>query len=252
MEELIDIELTAKQKKEAAMTPAQKVERSLIKKFKKEVWRKFTGAINDYHMIVAEDHIAVLVDQDARSVLLAKEFAEIAKHGIQNFTYDVLVTEAADTSLLELLAIPMNHRVKDTAEGRAYAKQLGCNKITAVEDFDDVISTIVANMLYEAKVETVLPVEEADGLTILRPLYLTQAQDIVHWIQYNALDCSLAKKEELEAARAIIAQLEAENKYVPMNIFRSVENVNLATLIAYTKEGVTTDFRDRYEEIVEA
>ncbi len=226
----------------------QEIERSIIKKFKKEIWRKFTAALNDYHMISNGDRILVPVSADVRSVILAKEFSEIAKHGIQNFTHTVVILPNADRALLEMVGISCE-QICDEGKLFSYAIENGCNKIAMTIDFDMVIETILDNVLTKGKVETILPMEETAGVTLIQPLYLTTVTDIRHFVKYNELPCEVIEDEQRAPIRALLQELTQENKYVPMNIFRSVENVNLATLVAYLKTDERTHFLDQYDEL---
>ena len=144
------------------------------------------------------------------------------------------------------------------------AKELGCNKIALGHHFDDVIETILMGMLYGAQIQTMMPKLHSTnfpGMELIRPLYLIRERDIIHWSKYNGLNfircaCRFTEQSELNGedentskraeVKALIAQLEKQNPYVPKNIFRSVENVNLSTIIAYKNKGKKHHFLDDY------
>jgi len=145
------------------------------------------------------------------------------------------------------------------------AKELGCNKIALGHHYDDVIETILMGMLYGAQVQTMMPKLHStnfEGMELIRPLYLVREEDIRHWCTYNDLKfiqcacrftencCTVYEDGSSESKRMEIKQLIAElkkvNPYVESNIFRSVENVNLSTVIAYKKDGVKHHFLDEY------
>jgi tRNA(Ile)-lysidine synthase TilS/MesJ len=145
------------------------------------------------------------------------------------------------------------------------AQDLGCNKIALGHHFDDVIETILMGMLYGGQVQTMMPKLHSTnfaGLQLIRPLYLIREADILHWRDYNNLRflqcaCRFTEKaasEDLSATskrleiKRLIQQLRATNPYIESNIFRSVENVTLDTVIAYKKKGVTHHFLDTYNE----
>ena len=146
------------------------------------------------------------------------------------------------------------------------ARELGCNKIALGHHFDDVIETIVMGMLYGAQIQTMMPKLHStnfEGMELIRPLYLVREADIIHWAQYNDLHfiqcacrftegCASCGGTEKGAKRAdvkrLIHSLEQENPYVAKNIFRSVENVNLNTVIGYKKDGVRHHFLDTYDD----
>lgn len=145
------------------------------------------------------------------------------------------------------------------------AQDLGCNKIALGHHFDDVIETILMGMLYGGQVQTMMPKLHSTnfaGMQLIRPLYLIREADILHWRDYNNLRflqcaCRFTEKaasEDLSATskrleiKRLIQQLRATNPYIESNIFRSVENVTLDTVIAYKKKGVTHHFLDNYNE----
>ena len=147
-----------------------------------------------------------------------------------------------------------------------FAKQLGCNKIALGHHYDDVIETILMGMLYGAQIQTMMPKLKSknfEGMQLIRPLYLVREQDIIKWRDYNQLtflQCACKFTEENYATdtnetnsmrkkvKNLIAELKNENSEVEAHIFRSVENVNLSTVIQYKdKDGVVHNFLDEYD-----
>lgn len=146
-----------------------------------------------------------------------------------------------------------------------YAKELGCNKIALGHHYDDVIETILMGMLYGAQVQTMMPKLHStnfEGMELIRPLYLIREDDIKHWRDYNGLhfiqcacrftdNCAACNNEETTSKRLeikmLIKELKKKNSEVEACIFRSVENVNLNTVIAYKKDGVRHSFLDEYD-----
>ena len=150
------------------------------------------------------------------------------------------------------------------------AKELGCNKIALGHHYDDVIETILMGMLYGAQVQTMMPKLHStnfEEMELIRPLYLVREEDIQHWRDYNRLEfiqcacrftencCTVYEDGSSESKRMEIKQLIAElkkvNPYVESNIFKSVENVNLSTIIAYKENGVKHHFLDSYNKMTE-
>ena len=143
------------------------------------------------------------------------------------------------------------------------AKDLGCNKIALGHHYDDVIYTILMGMLYGGQVQTMMPKlksENFEGMQLIRPMYLIREEHIIQWRDANGLEfiqcaCkfteSNANSHEENSKRLkvknLIHRLEAEDAGIEQNIFRSVENVSLKTLIAYKdKDGVKHRFTDDY------
>ena len=151
------------------------------------------------------------------------------------------------------------------------ARELGCNKIALGHHYDDVIETILMGMLYGAQVQTMMPKLHStnfEGMELIRPLYLIREADICRWRDYNNLrflqcachftetcsslhDDGSSESKRMEIKK-LIARLKEVNPYVEANIFKSVENVNLSTVIAYKKDGVRHHFLEEYgREIME-
>ena len=146
------------------------------------------------------------------------------------------------------------------------AKELGCNKIALGHHFDDVIETILMGMLYGGQVQTMMPKLHSihfEGMELIRPLYLIREGDIKHWRDYNSLHfiqcacrftdtCTTCRPNGESASKRMeikhmIAEMKKVNPYVETNIFRSIENVNLDTVVAYKKNGVKHSFLEDYE-----
>ncbi|MDD3417928.1 MAG: ATP-binding protein, partial [Lachnospiraceae bacterium] len=144
------------------------------------------------------------------------------------------------------------------------AKELGCNKIALGHHYDDVIETILMGMLYGAQIQTMMPKLHStnfEGMELIRPLYLIREDEIKHWRDYNDLHfiqcacrftdtcttCNSGNVSKRQEIKQLIHQLKETNPYVESTIFRSVENVNLSTVIAYKQNGITHHFLDSYD-----
>ena len=148
----------------------------------------------------------------------------------------------------------------------SHAQKMGCNKIALGHHYDDVIETILMGMLYSAQVQTMMPKLHStnfEGMELIRPLYMVREEDIKAWRDYNDLyflQCAckfteacatsenneenLSKRKEI---KELIATLKKVNPYVEGNIFKSVENVNLDTVVAYKSKGMKHHFLDTYD-----
>ena len=147
-----------------------------------------------------------------------------------------------------------------------FAQQMGCNKIALGHHYDDVIETILMGMLYSAQVQTMMPKLHStnfEGMELIRPMYLIRADDIKAWRDYNDLHfiqcackftdtCTTCNNEENQSKRMeikkLIAELKKTNPFVEGNIFKSVENVNLDTVVGYKAKGVRHNFLDTYDD----
>lgn len=279
---------------DSAKKCCQDIERSIVKKFRKEIWRKFTKAINEYELIKDGDKIAVCISGGKDSMLMAKLFQELARHGQKNFDVIFLVmnpgyndlnyqTILNNARLLEVPVTVFKTEIFDIVAGegespcylcarmrRGYlyskAKELGCNKIALGHHFDDVIETILMGMIYGGQIQTMMPKLHStnfEGMELIRPLYLIREKDIIHWKEYNGLQfincacrltesCASCGGTEKGSKRAeikeLIKLLGEKSPFIEKNIFRSVENVNLNTVIAYKKDGVEHHFLEEYDK----
>ena len=144
------------------------------------------------------------------------------------------------------------------------AKELGCNKIALGHHYDDVIETILMGMLYGGQVQTMMPKLHStnfEGMQLIRPMYLIREKEIKHWRDYNDLhfiqcackftdtctSCNPDNASKRQEIKNMISQMSKINPQVESNIFKSVENVNLDTVIAYKKDGIKHSFLEKYE-----
>ncbi len=231
------------------MNRCQKIERSIIKKYRKTIWNPFIGALKDYRMIEAGDRIAVCISGGKDSVLLAKCLQELQRHGSEvPFELKYLVMDPGycpenrhqieeNLQILGLQAhffvSPIFSVIEKQNSGspcylcarmrRGYlykfAQELGCNKIALGHHFDDVIETILMSILYGAQMRTMMPkIRSAnfDGMELIRPLYHVHENAIISWTRYNQLDflqcaCSVTdrSREDVTSKRAEIKSLIA-------------------------------------------
>ena len=281
-------------KKEKKLDYCQTVERSIVKKFRKEIWTKFTKAINDYELIQDGDKIAVCISGGKDSMLMAKLFQEIKKHGKKEFEVVYLVMNPGYNDVnyqniinnAEKLRVPVTvfeTQIFDSVtdfdlssacylcarmrRGYLYskAKELGCNKIALGHHFDDVIETILMGMLYGGQIQSMMPKLHStnfEGMELIRPLYLIREEAIIAWRDYNELkfiQCACRFTEASEASssghentskraeiKALIKEMKKTNPVVEKNIFRSVENVQLNTIIEYKDRTGRHNFLDTY------
>ena len=217
------------------MEEYKEIERSIIKKYRKEIWSKFIKAVSEYELIKEGDKIMVCISGGKDSFLLAKCIEELSKHGKFPFEahYVVMNPGYNEINLLKIKenAKRMNINIeifesdisavtdKECPENPCYlcarmrrgflyskAKSLGCNKIALGHHFNDVIETTLLSMFYGAEVKTMLPKLHSDnfpGLELIRPLYLVKEKDIINWKKSNNLNflncaCRFTERSEDE------------------------------------------------------
>ena len=201
------------------MEKYQEIERSIIKKYRKEIWSKFVKAVQEYQLIQENDHIMVCISGGKDSFLLAKCIQELIRHGKFPFQARYVVmnpgySEEHKKRIIDVanqLNIPIEMFESDIfavadkvsydnpcylcarmRRGYLYSKaqELGCNKIALGHHFDDVIETTLMSMFYSSEVKTMMPKLKSDhfrGLELIRPLYLVHEDDIISWRDSNHL-----------------------------------------------------------------
>ena len=270
-----------------------RIEQSIIKKFRKPIWRAFTRALNTYDLIQEGDKIAVCISGGKDSMRMAKLFQELKKHGKFQFETVFLVMNpgynADNWKIIQdnakLLGIPLTVFESDIFDtvatieqnpcylcarmrrGHLYAqaKALGCNKIALGHHFDDVIETILMGMLYSGKIETMMPKlhsQNFEGMELIRPMYLIKEDAVKAWRDYNGLQfiqcacrftencvsCGGGRGSKRDEMKELIAHFRKESDVIEKNIFKSVHNINLKTVIGYHKDDWTYNFLDDYND----
>jgi len=212
------------------MEEHKEIERSIIKKYRKDIWSLFVKACQEFELIQENDKIMVCISGGKDSFLLAKCMEEIKRHGKVNFDLcfvcmnpgyseknrKLIISNAKKLNIdLEMFDSDIFDIVKDVDRSPCYlcarmrrgclynkAKELGCNKIALGHHFDDVIETILLSMFYGAEVKTMMPKlhsENFEGLELIRPLYFVHEEAVKSWAKTNGLtflNCACRFTEE--------------------------------------------------------
>ena len=285
------MENDAKEQKELK---TKEIEHSIIKTFRKTVWRPFTKALNEYQLIQEGDKIAVCISGGKDSMLMAKLFQELKRHNKFEFELVFMVMDPGYNQLNRQMIIDNSKKLNIPIQifdsqifdsvfniekspcylcarmrrGHLYAnaKELGCNKIALGHHYDDVIETILMGMLYGAQIQTMMPKLHSlnfEGMELIRPMYLIREDDIKAWRdehELTFLQCACKFTEENQDAhdeendskrleiKQLIKDLKKVNPFVEGNIFKSVENVNLKTIMAYKDDEGKHLFLEHYDD----
>lgn len=250
----------------------EEIERSIIKKYRKLIWRRFVRGVEEYKLIQDNDKIAVCISGGKDSFLLAKCLQELKKHGKIKFDLEYIVMNPGykDKNLdlikenAKTLNIPIKIFESDIFEvvnkiaeknpcymcarmrrGYLYnkAKELGCNKIALGHHYDDVIETILLSMLYGAEIKTMMPKLHSTnfkGIDLIRPLYLVKEDDIISWAKFNELNfinCACRFTEKRLEDESISKRLEMKKL---IRKFRTI-NENIDQNIFKSVENVNID-----------
>ncbi len=279
----------------ADLSRAREIEQSITKRrrFKENIFSRFTKAVVEFDMIKPYDKIAVCISGGKDSMLMAKLFQELKRHDKFPFELEFIVMDPGysepnrraieDNS--QLLGIPIHifeTRIFDAVykidkspcylcarmrRGHLYkqAQLLGCNKIALGHHYDDVIETTLMGMLWGGQIQTMMPKLRStnyEGMELIRPMYYIREDDIEAWRDFNGLRflrCACRFTEQTEASpddkesdskrletKRLIRELKKSNPHIEANIFNSMRNVNVDTVIAYKKDGVIHRFTDDY------
>lgn len=259
------------------MTRTEEIERSIITKYRKKIWRPFMKAIRDYDLIQENDKVAVCISGGKDSNLLAKCLEELQKHGKVKFDIEYIVMDPGYNKVnrkkiidnANTLGININIFKSDIFDitdklakdspcylcarmrrGFLYARaqELGCNKIALGHHFDDVIETILLNMFYGSTVKSMMPKlhsENFEGLELIRPLYLVREKDIITWRDYHNLtflNCACKLTEEYSLGQRDSKRYEVKNIIKELKKQNKYIDINIFTAF----ENVNLDKIVRY------
>ncbi len=270
-------------------TPLIDIERSLIKKYRKHLWAPFCKAVKEFELIKNGDKIAVCISGGKDSLMLAKLIQEFQKHGPLDFEVEYLSMDPGFNDInreylernCEHLGIPvkvMDSDIFNVVEeiagdypcymcakmrrGFLYsnAEELGCNKIALGHHFNDVIETILLNVLYAGNYMSMMPRIKAtnfDNMELIRPLYFIEEERIISWSKYAGLpfmDCGCrvaagrtsSKRAEI---KRLIAELKKVFPNVDKSIFKSSYNVNINTVVGWLQGDEKHSFLENFEEV---
>ena len=264
----------------------KEIELSIIKTYRKRIWTKFTQAINNYNLINDGDRIAVAISGGKDSLLLAKLFQELKKHGKNNFELEFIAMDPGYHKHIrklleencEYLNIPVKIFESDVflvvdkiaqnypcymcarmRRGFLYAKarELGCNKLALGHHFNDVIETTLLNVFYSGNFKTMLPklkAENFEDIQLIRPLYHVEEQSIIAFIKNSgilALNCACmvaAKRigNKRYEIKDLIKEMKKKYKHVDKSIFSSALNVNMDGILGWVKDGEKKSYLDDF------
>ncbi len=267
--------------------PLKEIEKSILKKYRKYTWSKFIKAIKDYKLVEEGDKIAVAISGGKDSLLMAKMFQELKRHGQVNFELEFIAMDPGyhkDIRQLlidncEYLEIPIklfDANIFEVADeiasdypcymcarmrrGALYnkAEELGCNKLALGHHFDDVIETTMLNLLCAGNFKTMLPKLNStnfDGIQIIRPLYYIREESIIRFIQNSGIwplncACMVAAKKtgnKRYEIKDLIKSLGDNFQEVEKSIFRAAQNVYLDSVLGWEQDGKRHSFLERFE-----
>ncbi len=265
-----------------------KIEKSIIKTYRKETWTKFMKAIRNYKLVEDGDKIAIAISGGKDSLLLAKLFQELKKERLIDFELEFIAMDPGyHTDIRQLLIEDCKHldipvdifdsdifnALDDISKDkpcymcarmrRGYlykkTKELGCNKLALGHHFNDVIETTMLNVLYSGNYGTMMPKLRADNykdMELIRPMYYIKEKDIIRFINNSGIQplncaCMVAAKEisgKRQEVKELIVNLKKNHKNVDISIFKSAENVNISSILGWKKDGKKDSFIDVYDD----
>lgn len=265
----------------------QEIERSIIKTYRNELWSKFIKAVKEFNLVEEGDRVAVGISGGKDSLLMAKLFQELQKHGKVAFELEYIAMDpgyyVTNKELLlnncKHLNIPITlfdsgiFKIVDEIandypcylcakmrRGALYAKaqELNCNKLALGHHFNDVIETTMMNILYAGSFQTMMPrlkSQNFEGLELIRPLYYVEEDDIKRFTINAGLSpmncgCVVAAKKTSSKRREIkelIKKLKETSQDVDKCILKAAHNVNLDCIVGWKKNGQKHSFIEDYE-----
>ncbi|MGM9619271.1 MAG: ATP-binding protein [Oscillospiraceae bacterium] len=261
------------------LEPYQMIERSILKKYRRELWKPFTYAVKKYELIQSGDRIAVCISGGKDSMLLAKLMQELHRHSYIPFELVFLVMDPgyhpANRQKIEsnaaLLHVPITifetnvFEVANSSEkspcylcarmrrGYLYSKarELGCNKIALGHHFNDVIETTLLGMFYGSQLQAMMPKLHSTnfpGMELIRPLYCVHEEDILAWKRYNGLEfiqCACRFTESCASGDGTGASKRQEVKLLLRQLKR--DNPNIEKSIFNSIHAVSLDTMPGYK-----
>lgn len=264
----------------------KQIERSIIKGYRKEIWKPFIKAITEFNLIEEGDKIGVCISGGKDSFLLSKLLQELQKHGKIKFeiffmSMDPGFNEINRKTLEEnakYLDVPLHIKNSDVfsiAEKLAgenpcymcarmrrgflysYAKDNGCNKIALGHHYDDVIQTTMMNLIYAGSFKTMMPrlkAQNFENMELIRPMYYIHEDDVIRFAnntKINFMNCGCTVTANKTAtkrteSRQIIEYLNTLNPDAHKSIMKSASNVYLDAVLGYKQDGKYTSFLDNY------
>ncbi len=267
----------------------EEIERSINKKFRKDIWNKFITAINEYKLIEENDCIGVCISGGKDSMILAILMKMLQKYSKFPFSLRFIVMDPGynpenrkrieenlkllniEAEIFETDIFKITETVTESPcylcarmrRGYLYskAKSLGCNKIALGHHMSDVIETTLLGIMYGSQIQGMLPRLKStnfEGMELIRPLYCILEQDIIKWAEYNELSfircaCRFTENTETDLGaskrleiKELISELKKNNPQIEHNIFKSIHNCNVDTLIEYKLNGETHSFLERF------
>lgn len=268
--------------------PLEEIEKSIMKKYRKSLWSKFTKAIKDYQLLEEGDKVAVAISGGKDSLLMAKLFQELQRHKQIKFELEFIAMDPGyHQSIRELLidncqhlGIPLHlfrsdifkiaekiagdypcYMCAKMRRGTLYAKaqELGCNKLALGHHYDDVIETTLLNLLCAGSFKNMLPKLKSKnyaGMELIRPLYYVSEESITNYTNYCGIwplncACMVAAKKlgnKRYEIKNLIKELKNNFQEVEKSIFRAGHNVYLDSILGWKKDGEHFSYLDYYDD----
>ena len=267
------------------LEPHQLIERSIVKRFRKDIWNPFISAVKRYELIQENDKIAVCISGGKDSMLLAKLMQHLQKYSEVKFDLVYLVMDpgynAENRKKIEdnarLLNIPIQvfesdiFAVANSTEkspcylcARMRRGFLGCNKIALGHHFSDVIETTLIGMFYGSQIQGMMPKLHStnfEGMELIRPMYCVHEDSIKAWCRYNNLEfiqCACRFTEEYtktdnenglskrQEVKELLRELRKTSPDIEKSIFNSIHAVCLDTMPGYKSKGVEHTVLEEY------
>lgn len=245
------------------LNAAQTAERSISKKYRKDIWNPFIAGVKRYGLIAEGEHVAVLVTDRSNSLLLGVMMKMLVRYS--DFPFEAVFLAPSDfetdreAKLREaaaLLDIPLNRFVSGGDVLRSFcetALNSGCSKAAVGDTADDACILTVSALLFEGTIRGLMPKEKVPGdgnLTLIRPLYCVEEDEVSAWVRYNGLS-SLISAEYQDPVRTetaeLLRRLKKNHPDLEKCIFNSLHSVHRDTFPGFILDGEQHSFLERYD-----
>lgn len=231
-----------------------------------KIVQRFHKASADYGLIKDGDHILIGLSGGKDSLALVELLGERAKVYVPRFrvtAVHVSVENINYQSDLDYLSrfctshgVPFVHHITrfdastDNRKSPCFlcswyrrkalfevAQQLGCNKIALGHHRDDIVETLLMNLIFQGNFGSIAPKLQMDkfDMQMIRPLCLIDEKELARYAekcgyQKQIKNCPYETDSSRSEIKALVAQLEKMNPHVRQSMWNAMENIKLQYL----------------------
>lgn len=230
---------------ENELTQYKDIQRSLIKTYRSVIWYSFIKALKEYDLLQLNDKVLVNIDFSKQSLVTSMLFCELKRHSDFEFEVEFICDMKYRNYFYLLDYLNINYTaINDCSDIYNMYKNY---KFVSYDCYDDQVETTLENMLFNGCFKTILPLDDLNGYTTIRPLYQIRLKDINRWAKFTKI-CFDEKEisSEKQYCRNLVEKLLTYNENSTKNIYKSVTNVYVHKILGYYKGGKKHSFLDDF------